>query len=215
MTDPELLTLDDWTFRLRPARGKTRRLLILLHGWMGDENSMWVLARNISTEYVILSPRAPLAAPDGGYSWREIKPDGWGLPAIDELKPAAMALMHFIERWADSSGVTAGQIDLMGFSQGAAMTYTLALLFPDRMGKIAALSGFLPVGGERMLAARPLAGKPVFVSHGRSDEMIPVDRARQAVAALEGSGAVVTYCESDIAHKVSKECLLAMEKFFQ
>jgi len=44
--------------------------------------------------------------------------------------------------------------------------------------------------------------------------MIPVEQSRQAVAQLKQAGALVTYCESDAGHKVSKECLKAMELFF-
>jgi predicted esterase len=44
--------------------------------------------------------------------------------------------------------------------------------------------------------------------------MIPVEQSRQAWNQLEKAGALVTYCESDTGHKVSKECLKALELFF-
>jgi hypothetical protein len=36
--------------------------------------------------------------------------------------------------------------------------------------------------------------------------MIPVEKARRSVTLLEGSGARVTYCESDGGYKVSGDC---------
>ena len=213
-TDPQLLTFKNWTYRLRMPRAKPKCILVAIHGWMGDENSIWVLARNLSPEIAILAPRGPFAVPEGGYSWREIKPGTWGNASVEDLHPAADGLLAFLDDWAASAKVEANQFDLMGFSQGAAMSYTLALLYPQRIRLLAALSGFIPEGGEALLARHRLTGKPVFVSHGRQDDLIPIDQARKAVTQLEKAAALVTYCESDAGHKVSKECLTGMEMFF-
>ena len=214
MTDPQLLTFGDWTFRLRMPQPKPKRLLVLLHGWMGDENSMGVLARNLSLEIAILAPRGIFTVPEGGFSWREIRPGTWGLASLEDFRPAADALIIFLDGWAASTGLDVAQFELMGFSQGAALTYTMALLYPQRLRRLAALSGFIPEGGQALLAGQRFSGKPVFVSHGRQDEMIPFEQSRTAVAQLQGVGAQVTYCESDAGHKVSKECLKAMDMFF-
>jgi predicted esterase len=57
-------------------------------------------------------------------------------------------------------------------------------------------------------------GKPFFVAHGTKDEMVTVDRARASIALLEQAGAHVTYCEDEVGHKVSVNCLRALQKFF-
>jgi phospholipase/carboxylesterase len=195
-------------------QAKPKSILVLLHGWRGNENSMGVLARNLSPEIAILAPRAIFAVPQGGYSWREIKPGTWGMASLEEFRPAADGLVTFLDEWAASTGLAGNQFDLMGFSQGAAFSYTLSLLYPRRVRWLVALSGFIPQGGLALLTAERFSGKPVFVSHGRKDELIPVGQSRQAVAQLEQAGALVTYCESDAGHKVSKECLKEMESFF-
>ena len=183
-TEPQLLTSHGWIFRLRGAQTKPGRLLILIHGWMGDENSMWVLARNLSPNYEIIAPRGHFPVAKGGYSWREIRSGTWGMSSLDDLRPAAEALLAFVENYSISGGIDDGQFDLMGFSQGAAMVYTLALLCPERIRRMAVLSG-----------------------------LIPVDGARRAATLLRMAGAKITYCESDAGHKVSKECLTEMEVF--
>jgi len=214
MIDAKLLTFKDWTFRLHMPPARPKRLHFLLHGWMGDENSMGVLARNLAADIAFLAPRGIFAVPEGGYSWRAIKPGTWGLASLEDFRPAAQALIAFVDDWAAPAGMEINQFDLIGFSQGAALTYTLALLYPQRIRQIAALSGFIPEGGQSLSAMPQLSGKPVFISHGRQDDMIPVEKSRQAVVQLEQAGAQVTYCESDTGHKISKECLKAMEMFF-
>lgn len=214
VTDAQLSTFGNWNFRFRPAQEPPARLLILLHGLTGDENSMWVFARKLSPQYTILAPRALFPASEGGYSWREMKSGTWKLPSFDDLRPAAESLLAFIDEWSTSVGMDAPQFDLIGFSQGAALSYVVAMLYPGRLRTLAALSGFLPDGAENILSESPLTGKAVFVSHGRQDDMIPMKLARKSVALLKESGVYVAYCESEGGHKVSKECLDEMQAFF-
>jgi len=212
--EPQLLTLDRWIFRQRLSRTTPGRVLLLLHGWTGDENSMWIFARKVPAEYTLLAPRAPLADQNGGYSWREMTDGQWGFPSIEDLQPAADSLLAFMESWQASMSLAPEPFSVMGFSQGAAVAYVLALSHPDRVRRLAVLSGFLPSGAETVLKSRPLAGKPVFVAHGLKDDRIPVERARKSVVLLQASGARVTYCEAEVGHKVSKECVQGMEYFF-
>jgi phospholipase/carboxylesterase len=212
-TEPELFVHQGWTFRLRLAREKPARLLILLHGWMGDEKSMWVLAHNLSPSYTILAPRAPIAVAEGGFSWREINPGTFGLAKLDELQPAAQALLSAVDDWPAGAGTPFDRFDLLGFSQGAALAYSLALLFPQRVRRLAVLSGFIPQGSESWLTPQRLTAIAAFIAHGRQDELVPVDQARHASFLLKEIGADVTYCESEGGHKVSKECLKALESF--
>ncbi len=205
------MTFKDWTFRLRTAQAKPSRLLILIHGWMGDENSMWILARKLAPNYAILVPRGPFPVTEGGYSWREIRPGTWGMSSLEDLRPAADALLAFVDGWATLAMVDVSLFDLMGFSQGAAMAYTMTLLHPERVRRLAVLSGFIPENGEVFLTTERISGKPIFVAHGRQDELIPVEEARRSVRLLKSAGAKVTYCKSDTGHKVSKECLKKME----
>jgi phospholipase/carboxylesterase len=59
-----------------------------------------------------------------------------------------------------------------------------------------------------------LEGKPFFVAHGTRDETVNVERARASIAILEQAGAIVTYCEDEVGHKVSANCLRALREFF-
>jgi len=102
----------------------------------------------------------------------------------------------------------------MGFSQGAAVSSVLVFLYPHRIRRTGLLAGFVPRGLEELVTQRPLKGKPFFVAHGTKDEMVTVDRARASIALLEQAGARVTYCEDEVGHKVSVNCLRALQKFF-
>jgi phospholipase/carboxylesterase len=100
-------------------------------------------------------------------------------------------------------------------SQGAALAYAFTLLHPERVRALAALAGFLPEGAASHLSEAQLRGLPVYISHGTQDQLVPVDRSRQAVELFDQVGAEVSYCESEVGHKLSAACFGGMEVFFR
>ncbi|MEJ5239969.1 MAG: hypothetical protein WHS87_02060 [Anaerolineales bacterium] len=214
VSDTQLLQLDGWTLRLRSPRQQPARLLLMLHGWTGDERSMWVFAPHTVPDYWIVAPRAPFPTQPSGYSWRPlIERRGW--PRLEDMQPTAEKLQGLMDALAEHLGVSpSAPVDLMGFSQGAAMTAVFLLLYPERVGKAALLSGFIPQGCEALLSPGRLDGKAIFLAHGRQDEMVPYEWAVQAAEALRVAGAVVTFCDEEVGHKVGAACARDLERFF-
>jgi phospholipase/carboxylesterase len=216
LNNTSLISFRDWTLRIRESADASPRLLLLIHGLTGDENSMWVFARDLPSDYWMVAPRAPYVAqrPEGGYSWRPAEFDNLDEVSFDLLCSSAEALIRLVDEYSASAGFEAPIFDVMGFSQGAAVSSALAFLYPDRVRKVGLLAGFVPRELERLVSQRPVEGKPFFVAHGTKDEMVSIDRARASIETLERAGAQVTYCEDEVAHKVSVNCLRALKKFF-
>jgi phospholipase/carboxylesterase len=214
INNTSLIPFNNWTLRIREAADPSPRLLLLIHGLTGDENSMWVFTRNLSARYWMVAPRAPFTAEPSGYSWREkFDSSQFGRPTIDQLRSNAEALIGLVDEYSASAGIDASTFDVVGFSQGAAMSNVLAFLYPERIRKVGILAGFVPGGLEDLAPQRPLEGKPFFVTHGTKDDMVSVERARDSIAILEQAGADVTYCEDEVGHKVSVNCLRALKDF--
>jgi phospholipase/carboxylesterase len=209
-----LITFNNWTLRIREASHPSPRFLLLIHGLTGDENSMWVFARNLPERYWIVAPRAPNPAEPSGYSWRLPQFENLNQVGFDLLRATAEELIQLVDEYSASVGIDATTFDVMGFSQGAAMCNVLAFLYPHRIRKVGILAGFVPSELDRLVSQRPVEGKPFFVTHGTKDDMVSIDRARASVAILKQAGAKVTYCEDDVAHKVSVQCLHALKDFF-
>jgi phospholipase/carboxylesterase len=215
LNNSTLVGFKDWTLRVRESADANCRLMLLVHGLTGDENSMWVFGRNMPARYWLLSPRAPYPVDSGGYSWRPpFDSSDFGRPRLDQLRVGADGLIRMVDEYADSAGIRADTFDVMGFSQGGAMSNVLAFLYPERIRKTAILAGFVPSGLEELVPQRPLEGKLMFVAHGTKDEMVRIDRARESIAILEQAGAQITYCEDNVGHKVSANCLRALGAFF-
>ena len=205
-------TINGWVIRQRiPDVPEKSPLILMLHGWTGDENSMWVFANRLPDKSTLVAPRGLYPAPAGGYGWHEHKVKV--MPWVDDFQPAIQALLDLLTP-PNFPEADLTSIHVVGFSQGAALTYALALQHPALIKDLAGLSGFLPEGSIALARNRPLTGKRVFIAHGTQDDMVPVERARQAAETLEQAGAQVNYCEDDVGHKLSASCFRGLEDFF-
>ena len=215
ISDLPILEIDNWIVRYREPQGDgPHPVILLLHGWTGDEDSMWIFASRLPEDYLLIAPRGLYKTPYGGYSWHPIK-QGQLWPWVDDLRPAVEKLIGLIDSWPANLPVDFKNLRIAGFSQGAALAYTFTMLYPDKVQALAGLAGFLPEGASSYLQIDSLKGLPVYISHGNQDNMVPVDRARRAVELLDQAGAQVSYCESDVGHKLSADCFRGMEVFFQ
>jgi phospholipase/carboxylesterase len=202
----------EWILRQRmPTGNEPNKLLLLLHGWTGDENSMWIFAPRLPEDYLIISPRGISNTPIGGFGWQDNESIGW--PKTKDFQAAVEALLDLVNS-IDLLSTNIKKFDLMGFSQGAALAFVITLLHPERVGKLAGLSGFLPDGLENIIASKPFQGKEVFVAHGKRDEMVPIAMARHVVKSMKSAGAEVLYCEDDVGHKLSSGCFRGLGEYF-
>ena len=209
----EIVRFENWTLRVKAAKNP-KRLLILIHGLKGDENSMWVFSHALPADDWIIAPRAPYPVDDGGYSWRPPEAENLDQPGISVLSSEIDKLLRLVDGYSLSTGVEASQFDVMGFSQGAAVASLLALLHPERVQKVGILAGFVPKQAEPLIKNQSLKGKSFLVVHGIHDEMVSIERARDSISLLEQAGAQVDFCEDETGHKVSASCLRAVRDFF-
>ncbi|GAB4532200.1 MAG: alpha/beta fold hydrolase [Anaerolineales bacterium] len=211
----ELLTFASWTLRVHiPDTPGPHPVLLLLHGWTGDENVMWVFARHHSPQTLIIAPRAPYPTPRGGFGWQPALTGSW--PTAADLMPAVTALDALLDDLAAQPRFSAGRyqdIDVIGFSQGAAVSALFAACGAHRVRALALLAGFVPDALPPCDGALPQM--PVFAAHGRQDDLVPVSRARQGVALLRQRGANLTYWEDDTGHKLSAAGSRALAAFWQ
>ena len=97
---------------------------------------------------------------------------------------------------------TPGQIVLLGFSQGGGMTYRCGLGRPDTFAGLVALSATLPDVEVLELRLPKRRKQHIFIAHGRSDQMVSMDTAREARAFLEGEFYLPDYHEYDMGHEI-------------
>ena len=213
----ELISFNGWTLRIRQPNVEKPKVLLMIHGITGDENSMWVFGQKFSTSYLILAPRAPYPAQPAGYSWREVNSQtpqsDFGRPSLEMLLPSAESVIQLVDEYTASIKIEAPQFDIVGFSQGAAMVNVIGFVHPERIRKMAVLAGFVPSGLDNYIAKKALAGKNVFVAHGTKDETVPVDRAHASVQLMEQAGANVKFVQDETGHKLGPNGMRELEEY--
>lgn len=172
---------------------------------------MEVFSRGLPPSALAFFPRGPFQAPAGGFGWTAARVDGGA--SLHDLAPVAKALLgEVLARAAEMGAPPDAPLDVIGFSQGAAMAYTLVLTHPRRFRTLAALSGFLPNPPLDFIPPR-LESLRVYIAHGRQDTTIPVEMARTAAVYMETLGAQVELCENEAGHKLPVSCFNALTRF--
>ena len=192
---------------------KPEKILLLLHGWTGDEHSMWVFTSKLPDDYWLIAFRAPLKTSHGGYGWINPIPGAWS--KLSEFKTRVDEVFHHLNYLNKYLSISPKEADLMGFSQGGAMVYTFALLYPQLIRKAAILSGFLPTIDLPIFKENYTTRNKFLITHGKMDEIIPVNKAREATDYLKQLGLSTTYCEEEnVGHKLSATCHRSVYQFF-
>lgn len=213
-SDSEIIELDGWVIWQRKVEhGDDIPLLVMLHGLTGDEVSMSLFSVRIPDNYFVISPRGLFLSPSGGFSWTRFN-QGYESVSVGDFTDGIDALNRLLTP-ANFPNVDLNRLSLLGFSQGAALAFTFAVLFPKRIKCVAGLSAFLPHDLKKMRMDRPLTHKRVYLAHGLKDEIIPIENARITAKVLESMGADIIYCEDDVGHKISADCFRGLGDYFR
>lgn len=119
---------------------------------------------------------------------------------------ASQAMVEQLIAQEKARGIPAERIVLAGFSQGCAMTIQTGLRHPEKLAGLLCLSGYVPlhttIAEERHASNQ---ATPIFMAHGRGDQVIPVIRAEQSRDLLRSLGYEVEWHEYMMPHSVCQE----------
>jgi len=119
---------------------------------------------------------------------------------------ASQRLVEALIERERARGIVPERLVLAGFSQGGAIALHTGLRHSARLAGVIALSCYLPLAQsfetERSSAN---AGLPVFLAHGRHDEIVPVAAGRRARDLLVALGYAVEWHEYAMPHSVCGE----------
>jgi phospholipase/carboxylesterase len=109
-------------------------------------------------------------------------------------------------------GIEEQNIVLAGFSQGGVIALLTGLFGPYRLAGIMGLSTYLP-----RWSSLPIGEEmpPVFLAHGRFDDVLPFTLGAQARDDLVGAGYDLEWHEYPMPHSVSNEEVEAISRWLQ
>ena len=201
--------------RIEPRSGKTKQLVVFLHGYGADGNDLIDIGRawqGLLPEAAFVSPHAPRPCGQApvGREWfpltfRDPNERWVGVQA------AAPVLNAFFDAELQRRQLPPSALALVGFSQGTMMALHVGLRRAVRPAAIVGYSGMLVVPEDvepEKFAAEITAKPPVLLIHGDQDELIPVQavfHAGQGLAALDIPAE--WHISSGIGHGIDQEGL--------
>jgi len=183
-------------------------LLLLLHGYGSNEEDLFSFASELPDDYYVVSVRAPYDMQFGSYAWYAINfdADENKFSDIGQAKTSRDLIANFIDELIRNYPIDSKNVSLIGFSQGAILSYAVALSYPDKVQRLVAMSGY--VNTEIAIddfENNALHKLKIFASHGTVDQVIPVEWARKSIPVLENLSIEVIYKEYPIGHGVSPQ----------
>lgn len=190
-------------------------LLILLHGIGSNESDLFSLANQLPDNFLIVSARGPYRYGVEGYSWFDAD-FSTGKPVINQQqeRKSRGTILQFIEELKQIHSIDEKQIYLCGFSQGAIMSYSVGLTHPDKIRGIALLGGRMVDDIKTQTVSSPALSKmKILILHGSKDQIISVDKAREAKTFLTGLGLKPEYREFPVGHEITGEMVKSLRQW--
>ncbi|MBI5763027.1 MAG: dienelactone hydrolase family protein [Planctomycetes bacterium] len=165
-------------------------LIVVLHGAGGNMNeaaATWKKAAD-KAGAILLTPQGTMKQGDG-FNW------GQDMDTVEEN------VLMAIDKVANEHKIDKSKIVLAGFSQGAMMTWSLALRNPDTFCGIIPVSGPCNAKSDSAFDDADLAKLKIYTILGGEDKAEMLKSAKDAAKKLEKKGAKVKVAEfEDLGH---------------
>ena len=208
----------EYLIREPKIKAEKNPLILLLHGYGSNEQDLFSFASELPEEYYVISARAPYDLQYGSYAWYAINfdADENKFSDHDQAKESRDLIAVFIEELLANYAIDSQQVTLLGFSQGTILSYAVALSYPEKVQRVVALSGYL---NEAIIKENyknnDFSNLQMFVSHGSSDQVVPVIWARKAPGILQDLGIPTVYKEYPVGHGVAPQNFADLKNWLQ
>ena len=180
--------------------------IILLHGYGSNADDLFSFADYLPDHLTVISLEAPLDTPFGGKAWYSIhfdsEQDKWS--DLKEANKSLAAITKQVGYFINQYNLNPKDICLMGFSQGAILSWSLLMDQPDRYRRAVCMSGYI----NTQLLKKPLEEYKnilAYASHGTSDSTVPYDWAVSSIKKLHKKNPQLTFNTYPDGHNVSSE----------
>ena len=195
----------------RASKISNAPLVVMLHGYNSNEADLFSFASLIPSNYHVVSLQAPLSL-GMGFAWFPIhfeeNMERWTSP--HEAQKAIAFVNSFLTYYTEKYDVANSNITLLGFSQGAMLSYSVGLA-NVKVSAIAALSGYL----DPRVVSFSKTKKAIYVSHGTQDMVVPFAWAEQSVSLLKTNGCQPTFFPYKQGHGINQENLNSLIQWLQ
>ena len=192
-------------YRIRKGDNKLKQnpAIFLIHGYGSNCDDLFSFAPYLPKNLTIIALEAPLSLTQGSYAWYHLYPEQNGTLKSDlnEAQRSLELITKSIKQLIEKYNINKMDVSVLGFSQGAILSWALAYSKSEIVRRVIALSGYIH---ESIDTSDP----PKFIgyaTHGITDEIIPIKMARDSVFPISQKHSAIEYHEFNDGHNVSQE----------
>ncbi|WP_299063804.1 alpha/beta hydrolase-fold protein [uncultured Polaribacter sp.] len=191
-------------------------LLILLHGYGSNEQDLFSFAEELPDTFLIISAQAPLSMGAGAYAWYSINFDDINgkFSDLKQAKESIDKIAVFIDEIKTKYKTDPNKTFLLGFSQGAILSYSLSFFYPNKVQNVIALSGYINADLLPETISKNIK-TDYYSSHGSVDQVLPVEWARKSKPFLENLGFSSVYSEYPVGHGVAPQNFYSFKSWIE
>ena len=181
-------------------------LLILLHGYGSNEQDLFSFSEELPDQFLIISAQAPIYMSPGSYAWYAINFDTTNgkFSDLKQAKESIDQLAVFIDKIKEKYHLINNKTFLLGFSQGAILSYSLSFFYPNKVQNVSALSGYINTELLPDSISKEIK-TDYYCSHGSVDQVLPVEWARNSKPFLDSLNLQNVYSEYPVGHGVAPQ----------
>ena len=186
--------------------------VILLHGLGSHENDLFALKDRLPKNYYVISARAPFERRPGSYAWYQV--DLSTGKAIYDDKEAAQSremIAEFIDQLIAKYPIDSDEVHLLGFSQGAFMSFSVAIHYPEKVRSILAMSGRILEEDQKVLESVNSIDVDIAISHSASDRVLPISHAYKAEELLKTKASSFKFLTHNQGHRADLRLLQELD----
>ena len=191
-------------------------LLILLHGYGSNEQDLFSFAEELPKELLIVSAQAPYEMGYGGFAWYAINFDDVNgkFSDLKQAKTSIDIIANFIDEIKAKYNTNPNKTFLLGFSQGAILSYSLSFIYPNKVNYVIALSGYI---NDKMIPKQISDNikTAYYCSHGTVDQVLPVAWARKSKPFLDNLDLENVYSEYNVGHGVAPQNFYSFKSWIE
>ena len=154
-------------------------VVFLIHGYGSNSDDLFSFKNYLPKNLSIISLEAPIQIEMGGFAWysinynQDFKKWSNNEEAISSIKQIYQTINILLKKY----NLNDNDISLLGFSQGAILSWAIGFNYPCFIRRVIALSGYI---NEELINNYNITFK-AFSSHGVIDPIIPIDWARATI----------------------------------
>lgn len=186
---------------------KKYSLILTLHGHGSNENDLIGLSTELQNDLFWVSGRGPQTFGNNAYDWYQLP------PSPEKIAAVLKRINIFIEELKTTYPIDTSNVFLMGFSQGSMIALSYAMAFPESISGVIAQSGAIPSNIGLEINNEGLQGKPIIITHGIEDRMMPIERGRQTRDFLKELKVDITFKEFHMGHTINSQSISAVKQW--